>query len=62
MLHQENANKILEHMNLGNSEYLLLLNQILQQLYKHKGETEKENEISLKFSLFKHLELSVKRT
>lgn len=62
ILHQENANKILEHMNLGNSEYLLLMYQILQQLYKYKGETEKENEISLKISLFKHLELSDKRT
>ncbi|KAF2508715.1 hypothetical protein EYY60_16470 [Flavobacterium zhairuonense] len=52
ILHQENAIKIIEDMKLKNSEYLLLMYQILKPLYHHKGLAEKENEITTKISLF----------
>lgn len=53
---QENAVKILEDMKLENSEYLLLMYQILQSFYKHKGFIEKENEVSSKISSFKYID------
>ena len=53
ILNQEIAVKILEEMKFQNSEYLLLMYQILLSLYNHKEFTDKANEVENKIELFK---------
>lgn len=53
LLHQENAVNILEQINIQNSEYLLLMYQILKHLYKANGDLVKEEMIVDKINNFK---------
>jgi hypothetical protein len=57
ILHQEKAISILEHMKLANSEYLLLMYQISQHLYKAKGLSEKEEIIIEKMNSFENFKI-----
>lgn len=57
LLHQENAVYILEQINIKNSEYLLLMYQILKHLYKTKGDLVQEKMIIEKINNFKTFEI-----
>lgn len=57
LLHQENAVYILEQINIKDSEYLLLMYQILKHLYKTKGDLVKERIIIEKINNFKTFEI-----
>lgn len=57
ILHQENAINTLNQMGLKNSEYLLLMYEILRHLYKVKGLSDKEEIIIEKIKSFKTFEI-----
>lgn len=57
LLHQENAVYVLEQINIKDSEYLLLMYQILKHLYKTKGDLVKEKIIIEKINNFKTFEI-----
>ncbi|MCL9809979.1 tetratricopeptide repeat protein [Flavobacterium luminosum] len=57
ILHQENAINILSEMGIKNSEHLLLMYEILRQLYKVKGLSNKEKIIIEKINTFKIFEI-----
>lgn len=57
LLHQENAVHILEQIDINESEYLLLMYQILKHLYKTKGDLVQEKIIIEKINNFKTFEV-----
>ena len=57
LLHQENAVYVLEQINIKDSEYLLLMYQILKHLYKTKGDLVQEKIIIEKINNFKTFEI-----
>lgn len=57
LLHQENAVYVLEQINIKDSEYLLLMYQILKHLYKTKGDLVQEKMIIEKINNFKTFEI-----
>ncbi len=57
LLHQENAVYVLEQINIKDSEYLLLMYQILKYLYKTKGDLVQEKIIIEKINNFKTFEI-----
>lgn len=59
ILHQENAINTLNQMGLKNSEYLLLMYEILRHLYKVKGLSDKEEIIIDKIKSFKNFEVEL---
>lgn len=57
LLHQENAVYVLEQINIKDSEYLLLMYQILKHLYKTNGDLVQEKMIIEKINNFKTFEI-----